>query len=113
MESQAEAFNASKHYPKLFLHLAPPCSTFSRARDRAKRTRVRSLNQPAGFRPRSKKVNEGNEMAKQAIIIARWAHSELGTTVTFEHPDRSYIWIYGLPWFGPPRTYRDVRMSYC
>ena len=113
MESRWEAFSRSIYFPKLFLQLAPPCSTFSRARDRARRTRVRSMNQPAGIRPRSKKVKEGNEMAKQAIMFARWAHNEFDATVTFENPDRSYLWIFGMPWFGPPRTYKDVRMSYC
>ena len=71
------------------------------------------MNQPAGIRPRSKKIKEGNEMAKQAIMFARWAHNEFDATVTFENPDRSYLWIFGMPWFGPPRTYKDVRMSDC
>ena len=52
-------------------------------------------------------------MAKQSIIFARWAHDVLGATVTFENPDRSYMWIFGLPWYGSPRTYSDARMSYC
>ena len=46
---QAE-FENSKHYPQVCSHLAP-CSTFSRARGRAQRTRARSHNQPAGIRP--------------------------------------------------------------
>ena len=49
------------------------------------------MNQPAGIRPRSKKVNEGNEMVKQAILVARLAHNEFDATVTLEHPDRSYM----------------------
>ena len=37
------------------VHLAPPCATFSRARDRSKRTRLRSTARPRGLerRPRS------------------------------------------------------------
>ena len=31
------------------LHLAPPCSTFSRARDRSRRTRLRSARYPQGL----------------------------------------------------------------
>ena len=23
------------------------------------------------------------------------------------------MWLFGLPWFGSPRTIKDVRMSYC
>ena len=52
-------------------------------------------------------------MAKQAIMVARWAHNVFEATITFENPDRSYLWVFGIPWFGPPRRYRDVRMSYC
>ena len=52
-------------------------------------------------------------MAKEAIHFAVWAHAELHATVTMENPDKSYLWLYGLPWFGHCRTYSDVHMSYC
>ena len=41
-----------------FTHLAPPRSTFSKAKDRSWRTRVRSRAQPIGIPPRSSKVKE-------------------------------------------------------
>ena len=113
METQGDAFRASSHFALIVIHLAPPCSTFSKARDRGRKTRVRSYDQPGGFRPRGRKVLDGNVMAKEAINFAVWAHAELHATVTMENPDKSYLWLYGLPWFGHCHTYSDVRMSYC
>ena len=91
---------------KLFIHLAPPCSTFSKARDRNCRTRVRTWAQPGGIRPHTKKVVEGNTIAKACILFARWAWEELGATVVMENPDQSYIWLYGRPYFGRRQAYK-------
>ena len=91
----------------------PPCATFSKARDRCWRTRVRSWAQPAGIQPVSAKVCKANVIAKQAILFARWAAETLGATVTMGNPDFSYLWIYGTPYFGSHTKYRDTRMSYC
>ena len=112
METQAEAFRQSAHWVLIFVHLAPPCSTFSKARDRSGRTRVRSYDHPEGFN-QTPKVVEGNIIARAAIDFARWAHRVLEATVTFENPDRSYMWLFGRFLFGSPSEYRDFRMSYC
>ena len=98
---------------KLFIHLAPPCSTFSKARDRNGRTRVRTWAQPGGIRPRSQKVRHGNKIAKACILFAKWAWQELGATVVMENPDQSYIWSYGRPFFGNRKAFKDVRLCYC
>ena len=116
MRELAEAEGTDKEkgaLRKLFIHLAPPCSTFSKAKDRSWRTRVRSRAQPIGIPPRSKKVKDANKIAKECILFARWAWKELGATVVMENPDHSYIWLYGIPFFGNHRNYKDVRMSYC
>ena len=97
----------------LFIHLAPPCATFSKARDRCWRTRVRSQAQPAGIKPIPEKVRIANIIARQAILFARWAVDTLGATVTLENPFFSYLWIYGAPWMGSSKSYRDVRLNYC
>ena len=52
-------------------------------------------------------------MARIAIQFARWLHDDLGANVSLENPDKSYLWLYGAPWFGNTKQYRDVRMSYC
>ena len=88
------------------MHLAPPCSTFSKARDRHFKTRVRSQANPGGFWPRQKKVREANVIAKRAIEVARWMHDELGAHVSFENPDQSYMWLYGARWFGSPNSFK-------
>ena len=41
---------------RLYIHLAPPCFTFSRARDRKADTRVRSMEHPEGIPPLSDEV---------------------------------------------------------
>ena len=61
---------------QLFIHLAPPCSTFSKARDRNSRTRVRTWAQPGGIKPRSKKVKHGNRIAKACILFAKNGHGK-------------------------------------
>ena len=75
----------------LIIHLAPPCATFSKARDRCWRTRVRSQAQPAGIKPIPEKVRIANIIAKQAILFARWAVDTFDATVTLENPFFSYL----------------------
>ena len=74
------------------VHLAPPCSTFSRARDRSKRTRLRSSTLPRGLDPQEDRTRIGNEIADRAFELAHWAADELGALVTLENPQSSYIW---------------------
>ena len=71
----------------LVVHFAPPCSTFSRDRDRAARTKLRSSSHPEGL-PRTlpqisrTNVREANAIARECFLLAAWAHQELQATVT-------------------------------
>ena len=78
---------------RVALHLAPPCSTFSRARDRGRRTRLRSSKFPGGLPGCKDRVADGNLIALTAYDLARWA-AERGALVSIENPRRSYIWEY-------------------
>ena len=50
---------------QLHLHFAPPCSTFSRARDRSWRTRLRSTERPQGLSGRWGAVSNGEFGGKE------------------------------------------------
>jgi len=60
---------AGKH-GHLVIHLAPPCSTFSRAWNRSARTRLRTAAQPQGLEPLSAKVLDANVIAKASAELA-------------------------------------------
>ena len=51
---------------KWILHMAPPCSTFSRARDRSDQTRLRSMDHPQGLDPTDARVARANTIAVRA-----------------------------------------------
>ena len=72
--------------------------------------RVRTWAQPGGIKPRSQKVRHGNKIAKACILFAKWAWQELGATVVMENPGQSYIWLYGRPYFGSRKAFKDVRL---
>ena len=74
---------------RLYLHLAPPCSTFTRARDRSRETRVRSFDYPEGIPPLPDEIVYGNAVAKRALDLAAWANRELGAVSSVENPDTS------------------------
>ena len=78
----------------IVLHLAIPCSTFSRARDRSHRTRVRSPTQLQGFSPLPEKVRDANLLAVSSAQTGAWVVSELGGCVSIENPAGSYLWPY-------------------
>ena len=56
---------------RIYFHAAPPCSTFSRARDRSSTTRLRSSLFPAGLYPGETKTEQRNESARRAIACVR------------------------------------------
>ena len=66
---------------QLALHLAPPCATFSRARDRRPSTRLRSMDTPLGLAPSNDKVQKGNRIGRRALDLAEWVMRELGAHV--------------------------------
>jgi hypothetical protein len=76
-------------------HFAPPCSTFSRARDRAAVTRLRSTESPEGSTDldayQRSQVTEANEVALQTLDLAIWAAKELSAVITLENPAGSYM----------------------
>ena len=55
-----------------WLHLAPPCKTFSRARRRdglARVKKLRSVQHPEGFKPHTKLVAEANKLASRSAQL--------------------------------------------
>ena len=57
---------------RVIVHMAPPCSTFSRARDRSSATRLRSTESPAGDET-DQKTEEANLIASNAYRLLLWA----------------------------------------
>lgn len=79
-----------------WLHLAPPCKTFSRARRRDRWAKVRKLRshaKPEGLEPRSRLVKEANLLASRSAQLARLQHKVKGW-FSIENPEKSFIWIY-------------------
>ena len=78
------------------LHFAPPYATFSRARDRASATQLRSSAHPEGLRDldagRRSLAEEANRVALQAFDLATWAAGDLSAIVSFENPATPYMW---------------------
>ena len=103
---------------QLILHFAPPCSTFSTARNRARRTQLRSNVHPGGLpglavaEARSR-VAEANAIALETFALAAWAHGELGAVVTLENPHTSYIWPFVEQSAVELGTYSDRVFSQC
>ena len=70
----------------LVVHLAPPCATFSRARDRSVRTRLRTRNRTGGIWPEDKATKEANEVATAAYDLALQAAHDWHAWVSMENP---------------------------
>jgi hypothetical protein len=107
---RAELADLQASGTKIMLHLAPPCSTFSRARDRSWRTRLRSLKHPQGIPGRAKFTKSANLIARRTLDLAEWA-ADLGMAVSIENPKASYIWSY-LD-FNEECKFRDAIFSPC
>ena len=76
------------------MHFAPPCASFSRARDRAKRTKLRSTDQPGGLTAKAKSCREPNAIARKCFKLANWAARTLKAKVSIENPAGSYLWAF-------------------
>ena len=64
-----------------WLHLAPPCKTFSRARRRdrwAKVKKLRSATKPQGFEPKPRLVREANLLASRSAQLSRLQYKANG-----------------------------------
>merc|ERR1712051_829771 len=98
----------------LVVHLAPPCATFSTARDRSWRTKVRGPRCPQGYAPRSAKVLEGNHLAVVAAQIAAFVVNVLGGSASLENPGRSYMWAFlAVKELLLEEAQRDVLLNMC
>ena len=77
-----------------WMHLAPPCGTFSMARrwdKHGKVDRLRSKQCPGGIDPESPLVQEANDLMQKAARLAR-ACIRAGAWFTLENPKSSYAW---------------------
>jgi hypothetical protein len=102
----------------LMLHFATVCSTFSRARDRSEKTRLRSAEFPAGLPDLSPEkqieVDCANRCAKHTWESAEWAAKELRAIVTLENPKESYIWLFFATLRASAKQlWEDVVLSQC
>ena len=79
---------------RLLFHVAPPCATFSRARDRSHRTRLRSSALPGGWYPNDPRTQEGNAIARHTALSVDFLVNELGAAGTWEQPAGSYMFPY-------------------
>jgi hypothetical protein len=83
---------------RLVLHLAPPCSTFSQARDISRATRLRSAEHPGGLpdltTEQRRDADSANTIARHTFELAKWAAKELRAVVCIEDPLSSYMWLY-------------------
>jgi len=75
----------------LVFHAAPPCSSFSRARDRSKKTRLRSKDAPEGLYPDNEKTVTGNTVAIACTDAVKSLVAELDATGTWEQPLNGYM----------------------
>ena len=87
----------------LVLHFAPPCATFSRARDRSRLTRLRSPQHVAGLPGVGAEVEAANRVADLTKDLAEWAAEELNAIITIENPETSYLWDYWGGWLDEGR----------
>ena len=80
-----------------FVHLAPPCSTFSIALNGCSATRVRSWEEPSGIKGLNKrqqyKVSVGNALAEAAATIMAVQH-KAGNLFQLEQPAESIMMAY-------------------
>ena len=78
------------------MHLAPPCSSFSRARDRSMKTKLRSSDYPGGLpelcADSAAIVSQANRIAENAWSLACFCGKELGAVTLVENPASSYLW---------------------
>ena len=69
---------------KLMVHFAPPCSTFSRARCRSGKTRLRSSAFPQGLPRFARYTRTANLIARNTLDLAEWLVRDLGAVVSLD-----------------------------
>ena len=104
---------------RIVLHFAPPCSTYSRARDRSDATRLRSTEYPGGLPELSPSqqadVDAANRIAENMLELIVWAVKELKAVVVVENPRMSYLWDYlaSIQHSSSPQPFQDFIISQC
>ena len=91
--------------------MAPPCSTFSRARNRHLRTKLRTAEFPQGLPKRSQDCAQANRIARNALDLAEWLARTTNAAIAFENPETSWIWQFLTT--DPELVYTDVTFSTC
>lgn len=79
-----------------WLHLAPPCKTFSKARRRDRFARVKQLRSrqcPEGCNPKPAIVREANLLASRSAQLAKIQLRANGW-FSIENPASSLLWLY-------------------
>ena len=70
---------------KLVVHFAPPCSTFSRARGRSAKTKIRSDDYPQGLPRCSHETRSANLIARNTLDLVEWLARDVGAAVSVEN----------------------------
>ena len=71
-----------------YVHCAPPCTTFSLARQ----PRLRSQSQPLGFDPKDEATHRGTILLFRVLLIL-WTVYKYGRHGSFEHPRDACSWF--------------------
>ena len=93
-ELRTELGELSASGVKLMVHFAPPCSTFSRARCRSGKTRLRSSAFPQGLPRFARYTRTANLIARNTLDFAEWLVRDLGAAVSLENPKSSFLWSF-------------------
>ena len=112
LKLKAELVTMQNSGSLIMVHLAPPCATFSRARDRSKKTRLRSSRHPEGLPTKEDKVASANAIARSAFALAVWA-AERGFFVSLENPRTSYLWDFLEGEDAGEKHFEDFHFSPC
>ena len=75
----------------LVFHAAPPCASFSRARDRSLKTKLRSKQQPESIDNTEPRTAVGNQIARQCARAVKYLVDVLEADGTWEQPLGSYM----------------------
>ena len=98
-ESAVRAWCSSLHsllagYEFVVFHVAPPCSSFSRARDRNHRTRLRCLAFPGGWYPDDLTTQYGNKVARNTAYVVNYLLEHFQAAGSWEQPLGSYMFPF-------------------
>ena len=81
-------------YKQVFFHVAPPCASFSRARDRSIKTRLRSSAVPGGWYHDDPTTINGNKIAVNTARVVDFLLDHFEAVGSWEQPAGSYMFPY-------------------